>query len=508
MLTTLRQRLGTLRWKLTGTFMLVSLLLALTMIAVLVGALLWLLSSDLLLREFWDGTQTVAVALRAEYKDPERTPEQMGDQLRLVTVQNDMANVPTAETAQGGADLALGAEIYFVALLDAGGRVITSTTPLAIPNGSLLTAHERPETHGLIQAALAGEERPEQLAMWLEPEHEPVAVAPVLDDGRVLGAVYTRFSGIPAPQVLLGQLPPVVVSFLLPWLVVSGGVGMLYSWMAGRGISRRVKRLADASAALAAGDLQRRVEDRSADEIGQLARQFNTMAEQLESNVRALRLLAERNAQLAEQAAHLATIEERNRLARDLHDSVSQELFSLTMLAGAARRTLERSPELAVEQLGEIQASAQRALHETRSLIFALRPAALGDRGLAPALRDLAAAVEERQGVRVELAISGERRLPLEHEQALFRIVQEALANVVRHSGAPAATVTLCYADDRVELDVRDDGRGFDLGRPRSARSVGLASMAERAEALGGTMRIESAAGEGTTVRVALPTAG
>lgn len=276
-------------------------------------------------------------------------------------------------------------------------------------------------------------------------------------------------------------------------------------WSARRSFSRRLKRLTEATAAFASGDLSRRVKDRSVDEIGQLSRQFNSMAEQLAENIRALRLLADKNAQLAEHAAELAQVEERNRLARDLHDSVSQELFSLTMLSAAAGRLIDSRPELAAAQLREIQATAQRALQETRSLIFALRPAMLDGRGLGPALHDLVPAAQERQGLQIDLSISGERRLPLDHEQALFRIVQEALANVARHSAVREVQVTLDYHDDQVCLTISDQGKGFDPAAPRNARSVGLDSMAERTTALGGKFHIESAPGRGTCVTVTLP---
>lgn len=504
MLSALRQRFGTLQWKLTGAFVLVSLLLALTLAAVMLGLLLWLFSSDLLLDEFWSGSRAIAIAIVPEYRAPDRTPDTLGAQLQLWMAQNDVARTPAPGEVGEGADLSSG--LYWIALLDTEGRIITSTAPLDMPNGRLLTEVERAETHPLIGAALAGSEDRRALTIWLEPDHEAVAVAPITDGGQLLGAVYTRFKGIPSPQRLVSETAPYVGLLLLPWLVLSGALGLLYAWAAGRGIVQRVQRLAGASAAMASGDLSHRVSDPSSDEIGQLGRQFNAMAEQLEEHVRALRLLAERNAQLAEQAGALATVEERNRLARELHDSVSQELFSLTMLAGAARRTLERSPDLAAEQLAEIQESAQRALHETRGMIFALRPAALGEHGLAPALRELAAAVEERQGVRLDLRVSGERRLPLEHEQALFRIVQEALANVVRHSGAREASVALEYGQD-VRLTVRDAGRGFDPSARHGGSSVGLASMAERAQALGGRLTIESAPGAGTAVVAVLPAA-
>ena len=165
-------------------------------------------------------------------------------------------------------------------------------------------------------------------------------------------------------------------------LIVSSLIGLVYGWFAGRGFSRRLLRLTEANAALATGDLAWRVDDSSVDEIGQLGRQFNLMADQLGENLRVLRLLADQKAQLAERAAQIATIEERNRLARDLHDSISLELFSLSMLAAAARRVIDKKPAAVTAHLEERQATAQRTLQETRSLIFALRPSALDDRGL------------------------------------------------------------------------------------------------------------------------------
>lgn len=301
-----------------------------------------------------------------------------------------------------------------------------------------------------------------------------------------------------------GFLVTLLISAILI-LVVSGLIGLIFGSLAGQSFSRRLHRLAAASAAVASGDLSQRVEDDSPDEVGELARQFNIMAEALSVSMRSLRRLAERNAQLAEQAAQLATVEERNRLARDLHDSVSQELFSLTLLAAAAKHQLQTDPQSVASELDEIQATAQHALQETRSLIFALRPAMLDDRGLGPALRDLAAAARDRQGLKVELGIEGERRLPLEHEQALFRIVQEALGNIARHSGAREADVRLSYRAAHVRLEVRDRGRGFDPKAPRNPRSLGLTSISERAIALRGRARIESVPGRGTLVSVTLP---
>jgi signal transduction histidine kinase len=509
----LRHRFGTLRWKLASSYVLVTLLVVLTLEALL------LLVTGGLISVFYPRiggliTDDLATSLRPAFEAPDRSPKQLGQQLVALLEQQgngqqqgvsvslspldaQPAGPPTNATDEGG--------VAVFTLLDEGGHVLTSTLPLNHPTGAVLGEIEPMPASSIVERALGGETNVAQLSAWSTGSRQPFAVAPVLgDNGQVLGAVYARFPPTSFLDYARGFATVLGVSSIAI-LFSSGFIGLFFGLIAGRGLSRRLKRLTAASAAMAGGDLSRRVEDGSADEIGQLARQFNTMAAQLAENMRALRLLADQNAQLAEQATQLATVEERNRLARDLHDSVSQELFSLTMQAAAAQRLLRTKPELAATHLQEIQTTAQQALQETRSLIFALRPAQLDDRGLGAALRDLRTAAKERQGLLIDLRISGERRLPLEHEQALFRIVQEGLANVVRHSGERAAEVDLQYSDEEVCLTVCDHGRGFDPAAPRNARSIGLDSMSERATALGGTVTVDSALGQGTTVAVCLP---
>jgi NarL family two-component system sensor histidine kinase LiaS len=493
MLAGMTKRFSSIRWKLTGAFLAVSMLLALTMAALLLGAMLYFLNAPLIPQALGDSAREVARGVSQELANPGGSPGQLFEVLRRF----ESASPGQGATQNDG---------LLVALLDTQGRVVTSTRALNLPIGVSLGAIEPEPAGELVVRALGGITETAQLAAWTVSDHQPIAVAPVIDsDGSVAGAVYLRLVDFPSIGILIGNLSPILVTFIFPWLLVSLGLGMLYAWLVGRGFAKRIARLTEASIDLSDGDLSRRIDDDSADELGQLGRQFNTMADQLSSSLRSLRLLADRNAQLAEQAAQLAAVEERNRLARELHDSVSQELFSLTMLAAAARRSIDTRPDLATARLAEIEQSARRALEETRSLIFALRPAALDGRGLAPALRDLVAALGERQGLKVALHIAGERRVPLEHEQALYRIVQEGLANIARHSGVREAEVDLRYDDDAVALTIGDGGRGFDTRDLRNVRGIGLQSMAERAEALGGSFAVESAPGKGTLIAVRIP---
>ncbi|NTV63465.1 MAG: GAF domain-containing protein, partial [Oscillochloris sp.] len=168
------------------------------------------------------------------------------------------------------------------------------------------------------------------------------------------------------------------------------------------------------------------------------------------------------NARLYRRAQAAAVFEERNRLARELHDSVSQQLFSMTLTAQAARAQLEKNPQRAAAQLERLQETATAALAEMRALIFQLRPPALRDQGLVAALQQHAQALSRREGLAIALSVVGDDRQARGLEQPLFRIVQEALNNVVKHADARNVTVALEFGSERVLMRVTDDGHGFD----------------------------------------------
>jgi signal transduction histidine kinase len=214
--------------------------------------------------------------------------------------------------------------------------------------------------------------------------------------------------------------------------------------------------------------------------------------------------LALEHARLVDQSRRLAALEERQRIARDLHDSVSQTLFSLTLAAQAARTTIEINGVGAAEMLQTVQELAGGALAEMRALIFELRPGALHEAGLAAAIERFVGAFRSRTGVAVTLDLDS-RRLPPPVEEALYRINGEALANVGKHACASQAVVTLKHISDGVELIVRDDGRGFDPSQPITGDHMGQRTMQERAAALGGSCVVQSAPGSGTTVVVRVP---
>ncbi|WP_344487643.1 GAF domain-containing sensor histidine kinase [Nonomuraea monospora] len=205
------------------------------------------------------------------------------------------------------------------------------------------------------------------------------------------------------------------------------------------------------------------------------------------------------NARLYENGRELAMLEERNRMARELHDAVTQKLFSLRLSAQAAGAMLDKAPDKAAAELERVQRLAGEALSELRAVIVELRPAELDRHGLSETLRKHVRLLDRLHPVAVTFECGELPPLDAAVEVAVLRVAQEALHNALRHSGAEAVTVRLAYAKGRLELVVRDDGSGFEQ---TDSRGLGLASMRDRAEAVGGRMSVESAPGAGTTVRV------
>jgi len=204
----------------------------------------------------------------------------------------------------------------------------------------------------------------------------------------------------------------------------------------------------------------------------------------------------------AGQAEELATAKERNRLARELHDSVAQTLYGLTLQAEAAARELNNGQtDKAVEQLHEIRDSAQQTLKETRLLIFELRPPILEQEGLASALRARLESVESRSGLKTQINIQEVGRLSSNVESGLYGISNEVLNNVLKHAHATEVNVSLMKKSNKIILEINDNGIGFDINNTESHGGLGLKGMQERAEQFGGDLQIESSE-SGTRVKV------
>jgi signal transduction histidine kinase len=214
--------------------------------------------------------------------------------------------------------------------------------------------------------------------------------------------------------------------------------------------------------------------------------------------------LALENARLHERSRELSIVEERNRLARELHDAVTQKLFGVVLAAESGTALLERDVNQAGAQLALVRDLAREAMEELRSVIVHLRPAALEFEGLAVALGKHVDVLRRTHGRAIGLEVDGAAPVPAAVEADIFRIAQEALHNALRHARAEHIDVRLRCEPGRVQLAVSDDGDGFARDAVRS-RSLGLTTMAERARAAGGTLEIDTAPGAGTTVRLQVP---
>ena len=209
--------------------------------------------------------------------------------------------------------------------------------------------------------------------------------------------------------------------------------------------------------------------------------------------------IAIRNAQLHIKAQELAALEERQRLAHNLHDAISQTLFSATMIAEALPQLLDREPEKTKQRLEQLHRLTRGAMAELRALLYELRPAALVEMEFGDLLRQLTDSLQGQTRIRTSLQVEGQRTLPPDVQTALFYITQEALNNVVKHAGASRVNVYLRNDPGELELAITDDGRGFAPEQIRPT-SLGLAIMRERAEAIGAVLTVSGQNGLGTRV--------
>lgn len=376
-------------------------------------------------------------------------------------------------------------------VVDRAGKVVAAIPAEAAPVGASPRGHLPLPATTLVETALAGQTTPDRLSVRAA-NGDVFLAAPVTDSSnRVLGAVLTL---LPMPgqqfEFLLGTWTGVLLPSALIVIPATAIIGLLFGFVTARSLTGRLQRLTRAATAWGQGDFTRLTHDTSGDELGQLARHLNHMAIQLQH--------------LLETRQELATLEERNRLARDLHDSIKQQVFATAMQVAAVQALLPHDPQAAQAHLAESRRLVQQTQQELTGLIHELRPAALDGRGLPAALREHAAEWSQQTGIPLETSLQGERPLPLLLEQTIFRVVQEALTNVARHSQATGAELHLTWSNGDVTLTVTDNGRGFNpvtVGK----KSIGLRSMQERVETLGGQFDIRSRPDQGTKLTIRLP---
>lgn len=327
------------------------------------------------------------------------------------------------------------------------------------------------------------------------------AVEPVWNwHTQPIGAVYVEIPlSTIAPNNIWKDFVPILLASAVVFMIAMIPVGALFGWLTTHVTVRRIQHLATATSRFAAGDDTQRVPVGHADEIGQLEEHFNRMAVQLTENITQRQNLASQNARLAE----------RGRIARDLHDSIKQQVFAIGLQLGTALSLVERDPLAAAQHVRQADTLAYQTQRELTTLIHELRPLALQTQGFFAALRDAVAIWSQQTAIATEVHFSAPDVLAASVEDGLLRVAQEALANVARHSQAHDVQVTLVGTAEWVTLTLTDDGRGFTPVPPEGPvpmAGVGLSSMQERMQALGGSVTVQSAPGLGTRIVAQCPT--
>jgi NarL family two-component system sensor histidine kinase LiaS len=367
-------------------------------------------------------------------------------------------------------------------LIDPKGRVLASSDGSVISENVLLSTELSPDGMNIVHAASNSNAVNKPVAT-VEQQTLYAAIPLFNHQGQLVGILLTTQILPNYGQVVVGLFPLLWPALLL--IICSVGiVGAPFGSFMSRWLVRRFKKVTQATESWSQGDFSSMIVDRSGDELGVMTRRLNDMAGKLEH------LLQERQ--------NIAVLEERNRMARDLHDSLKQQMFASIMQVWSAQTLLDTNTSAARERLGTIEHLLGQAQQELSTLIHQLRPIALVDKQFTEALRDYCEHWARQQNVMLHLDIA-DVDLSLKAGEALLRITQEALSNVARHSGASTVEVQLINQQEQVLLNITDNGRGFDLEQARN-QGIGLQSMRERMEMLQGTLSIVSKRGQGTCI--------
>ncbi|TVY07019.1 sensor histidine kinase [Paenibacillus cremeus] len=308
------------------------------------------------------------------------------------------------------------------------------------------------------------------------------------------------------------------VIFLVEWLnfpvllwigVIVNLIGTSAGYIIGRNMKERLEELDDAVYKYGRGHFGHRLQievSSKLDEIGLTALHLNEMAEQIERQVASLQKLSTKNVELLEQSNRTVVLEERQRIARELHDAVSQQLFAIAMMTAAILESDELGEGKLRKRIAAVEKLAETAQNEMRALLMQLRPPTLADKSLKEAIEQfLHECVEKQHQLKLHWELEQLPELSKGIEDHLFRMVQEGMSNILRHSEATSASVRLRVVDGRMlHLRVSDNGIGFEVSVIKNS-SFGLKTLQERANEIGGVVDIISAPGKGTQVDVKVP---
>ncbi len=350
---------------------------------------------------------------------------------------------------------------------------------------------------------------PQNLFVAFPVENMPACHTCHGDQKTILGAIEIARDTTPLGAQSREQTLIMAAMAGLTFVSVSTVLGLMLR----SAVVKPLANVADSAGRIARGDLTARVKVVREDEVGTLATAFNDMAENLEQHARALQ---ERTAQLQQMAGMRGQLldqvisaqeEERRRLARELHDEIGQALSSIMLDLARAIDGLPQDAVEARERLAESRAIAAQTLGELRKVIYDLRPEVLDQLGLVPAIRSYVKSHLEARNTKVSLSFQGIKgRLQQNTETTLFRVIQEAITNVIRYAEATSVKIHITVRNSVVIASVEDDGKGFDVEAAfKKAGSWGLRGLSERAATVGGKLSIESHPGEGTRVKFEIP---
>lgn len=361
--------------------------------------------------------------------------------------------------------------------------------------GRSLDLGQVPGLEAPFRAAQAGDTTPKHLYTELVSNQKIVFAAPVFNraegyEDQVVGVVVINFDAIPTEEDIPAYTLSLAIWSLFLFLLGTGLMGAIFGSYFAHGLATRFNRLSSTTDLWSEGDFSKYIDDSVGDEISEFAQRLNNMARQLQSLLR--------------RRQDMAVSEERNRLARDLHDSAKQQALAASFELGTALTLYERNPQEAKKHLAEADTLVDSVRRELTDLVDELRPQSMDGEDLSETLKVYGMEWSHRSGIKLNVHVEGsdENLQPVTRE-TLFRIAQEALANVARHSAASQAEISLDYGKDFVTLVIKDDGRGFDTSAPHNG--LGLRSMQERAESSGGSFSVSSEPERGTRIVVALP---
>ena len=352
-------------------------------------------------------------------------------------------------------------------------------------------------TQGLeapFKAAMVGDKDLSHLYTIYEPNERFLLAFPIINNPntkneQVVGVTVLILDALPTQADVPMQILNITGRSLLSLLLGIGVMGAIFGAFFAQGLSTRFKRLSTTIDAWSEGDFATFINDKTGDEISQFAQRLNNMAKQLHD--------------LLHRRQDMAASEERNRLARDLHDSSKQQALAASLELGTALTLFDSDPKNAKKHLMEADSLVDSVRKELTDLVHELRPQTVDGQDFSEALKDYALDWSQRSGIELNINIYGVMELSVEIRETLYRIVQEALANVARHSSASLADVNLDYRTSLITLTIKDDGCGFDASLQHGG--IGLKSMRERAEVFGGSFSVVSAPGKGTLLHVTLP---